>query len=136
MFGQLQLSEKQTLLSGYENYDYSNGTAFEAAPLPRVNYPTFRMRDGPRGKLKHADAGKIGERAGRVVNKRKMAKHFTLEIADQSFSYRRNQAQIDDEALLDGIYVLRTAEPHTRIGSPAVVRAYKQLKVNERAFGR
>jgi beta-glucosidase len=49
MFGQLQLSEKQTLLSGYENYDYGNGTAFEAAPLPRVNYPTFRMRDGPRG---------------------------------------------------------------------------------------
>lgn len=49
MFGQLQLSEKQTLLSGYENFDYSNGTAFEAAPLPRVNYPTFRMRDGPRG---------------------------------------------------------------------------------------
>ncbi|MGZ6639646.1 MAG: IS1634 family transposase [Solirubrobacteraceae bacterium] len=93
-----------------------------------------QMVDGPRGKLKHAAAGKIGERAGRVVNKRKMAKHFTLEIADQSFSYRRNQAQIDDEALLDGIYVLRTAEPHTRIGSPAVVRAYKQLKVNERAF--
>ena len=49
MMGQLQLSEKQTLLSGYENYDYNNGTAFEAAPLPRVNYPTFRMRDGPRG---------------------------------------------------------------------------------------
>jgi hypothetical protein len=93
-----------------------------------------QMVDGPRGKLKNADAGKIGERAGRVVNKRKMAKHFTLEIADQSFSYRRNQAQIDDEALLDGIYVLRTAEPPTRIGSPAVVRAYKQLKVNERAF--
>src|SRR5436190_3963147 len=49
-----------------------------------------QMVDGPRGKLKQADAGKIGERAGRVVNKRKMAKHFTLEIADQSLSYRRN----------------------------------------------
>lgn len=49
MFGQLQLSEKQTLLSGYENFDWNNGTAFEAAPIQRVNYPTFRMRDGPRG---------------------------------------------------------------------------------------
>ena len=49
IFSQLQLSEKQTLLSGYENFDWNNGTAFEAAPLPRVNYPTFRMRDGPRG---------------------------------------------------------------------------------------
>jgi Transposase DDE domain len=93
-----------------------------------------QMVQGPRGKLKHASAGKIGERAGRVVNKRKMAKHFTLEIADQSFSYERNQAQIDEEALLDGIYVLRTQEPQTRIGSAAVVRAYKQLKVNERTF--
>lgn len=93
-----------------------------------------QMVDGPRGKLKQASAGKIGERAGRVVNKRKMAKHFTLKIADGSFSYQRNQAQIDEEALLDGIYVIRTAEPASRIGSAAVVRAYKQLKVNERTF--
>jgi hypothetical protein len=63
-----------------------------------------------------------------------MAKHFTLEIADGSFSYRRNQAQIEGEALFDGIYVLRTQEPRSRIGEAAVVRAYKQLKVNERAF--
>ncbi|MCA1678265.1 MAG: IS1634 family transposase [Actinobacteria bacterium] len=93
-----------------------------------------QMVEGPRGRLKKAPAGKIGERAGRVVNKRKMAKHFTLEIADKSFSYKRNTAQIAEEALLDGIYVLRTAEPSSRIGSAAVVRAYKQLKVNEQAF--
>ena len=92
------------------------------------------MVDGPRGKLRNAPAGKIGERAGRVVNKRKMAKHFTLQIADRSFGYQRNQAQIDEEALLDGIYVLRTQEPNRRIDSAAVVRAYKQLKVNERSF--
>ena len=49
-----------------------------------------------------------------MVNKRKMAKHFTLQIADGSFGYQRNQAQIDEEALLDGIYVLRTAEPHAQ----------------------
>lgn len=93
-----------------------------------------QMVEGARGKLRNASAGKIGERAGRVVHKRKMAKHFTLQIADGSFSYRRNQAQIEEEALLDGIYVLRTQEPQARIGSAAVVRAYKQLKVNERTF--
>jgi hypothetical protein len=93
-----------------------------------------QMVEGPRGRLKGAPAGKIGERAGRVVNKRKMAKHFTLQIADGSFNYRRNQQQIDEEALLDGIYVIRTQEPQARIGSAAVVRAYKQLKVNEQAF--
>jgi hypothetical protein len=93
-----------------------------------------QMVEGPRGKLKNASAGKIGERAGRVINKRKMAKHFTLQIADGSFGYERNQQQIDEEALLDGIYALRTEEPRARIGSAAIVRAYKQLKVNERAF--
>lgn len=93
-----------------------------------------QMVDGPRGTLRGAAGGKIGERAGRVVNKRKMAKHFTLQISDGAFNYERNQAQIDEEALLDGIYVIRTQEPATRIGSAAVVRAYKQLKVNEHSF--
>ena len=93
-----------------------------------------QMVHGERGKLKDASAGKIGERAGRVVNKKKMAKHFTLTISDGAFSYQRNQPQIDEEALLDGIYVIRTQEPASRIGSAAVVRAYKQLKVNERSF--
>ena len=93
-----------------------------------------QMVEGERGKLKGAPAGKVGERAGRVVNRRKMAKYFTLQIAAGSFTYERNQAQIDQEALFDGIYVIRTAEPEARIGSQAVVRAYKQLKVNERAF--
>ena len=93
-----------------------------------------RMVEGQRGRLKDANAGKIGERAGRVINKRKMAKHFTLEITDGAFSYQRNQPQIHEEALLDGIYVIRTQEPASRIGSAAVVRAYKQLKVNERSF--
>ncbi|MGH2851380.1 MAG: IS1634 family transposase, partial [Solirubrobacteraceae bacterium] len=93
-----------------------------------------RMVHGPRGTLKTATAGKIGERAGRVINQRKMAKHFTLQIADGHFSYERNQPQIDDEALLDWIYVIRTSEPVNQLGPAAVVRAYKQLKVNEHAF--
>ncbi|MCA1698792.1 MAG: IS1634 family transposase, partial [Actinobacteria bacterium] len=95
-----------------------------AAELEKVK----QMVEGPRGKLGNASAGKIGERAGKVVGKYKMAKHFELEIADKSFAYERNSAQIADEALLDGIYVLRTQEPSSRIGGPAVVRAYKQLR--------
>ncbi len=92
------------------------------------------MLDGDRGRLRNAAAGRIGERVGRTVNKRKMAKHFTLEIADGTFSYERNPATIEQEALFDGIYILRTDQPATRIPASAVVRAYKQLKVNEHAF--
>jgi hypothetical protein len=92
------------------------------------------MVEGPRGSLRSAPAGKIGERAGKVVNRFKVAKHFELEIADRAFAYERKPAQIAAEAALDGFYVIRTTCTDEQIGAPAAVRAYKQLKVAERAF--
>jgi hypothetical protein len=80
------------------------------------------------------DAATIGQRVGKVVGKYKMAKHFTLVIADRQFSYTRKTVQIADEALLDGIYVLRTDQTARRLSAPAIVRVYKQLKVAEDAF--
>jgi hypothetical protein len=88
----------------------------------------------PRGRLHQADAGAIGERVGRVVNKYKVAKHFELRIADGSFTYTRKTEQIDSEAALDGLYVLRTTCPTSQLSTQAVVRAYKQLKMAERAY--
>jgi hypothetical protein len=93
-----------------------------------------QMVSGPRGSLRNATAGKIGERAGRVVNKYKVAKHFELEIADGSFTYQRKTEQIAEEAALDGIYVLRTTCPADQLTTQAVVRIYKQLKMAERAY--
>ena len=92
------------------------------------------MVDGQRGTLRNATAGKIGERAGKVINKYKMAKHFELQIADRQFSYQRKTEQITAEAALDGFYVVRTTCHDPTLTSPAVVRAYKQLKMAERAF--
>ncbi len=92
------------------------------------------MVHGPRGTLRGAGAGKIGERAGRVSNKYKVAKHFDLQIADGSFSYERKQQQIEAEAALDGLYVLRTTCGPDTLTTQAVVRVYKQLKLAERAY--
>jgi len=92
------------------------------------------MVEGPRGRLRRAAAGIIGERVGRVVNRYKMAKHFELTIGDGAFSYRRRSDQIAAEAALDGLYVLRTTCSSEELGPQAVVRLYKQLKVAERAF--
>jgi len=89
---------------------------------------------GPRGRLRGADAGKIGERAGKIVNKYKVAKHFTLLITDGAFAYQRKTDQINTEAALDGLYAIRTTLPADTLGAPAAVRAYKQLKMAERAF--
>ena len=56
-----------------------------------------------------AGAGEIGKAVGKVIDKHKMGKHFHTTITDTSFTYRRDQARIDAEAELDGIYVLRTS---------------------------
>jgi hypothetical protein len=93
------------------------------------------MVKGPRGSLRAADAGKIGTRAGKVVNRFKVAKHFELEISDGAFSYARKSEQIAQEAALDGLYVIRTTCATSKLSSSAaVVRTYKQLKMAERAF--
>ena len=92
------------------------------------------MVENPRGRLRRKDAGTIGERVGRVSNKYKMAKHFRLRIGDGAFSFERKEEGIAREAALDGLYVLRTTCTAEELGTRAVVRAYKQLKVAERAF--
>lgn len=89
---------------------------------------------GQRGQLRDADRAVIAQRAGKVVGKYKMAKHFQLTISDGQFTSTRRTEQIADEALLDGLYVVRTDQPTSRLSAPAVVRVYKQLKVAESAF--
>ena len=114
-----------------------NAPANAQSCWPRPSTSSTRSRrwsPGPAERLRAADAGTIGQRAGRVVNKYKVAKHFTLDIADGHFAYQRNTEQITNEAALDGLYVIRTTLPADRLGAPAAVRAYKQLKLAEHAF--
>lgn len=79
-------------------------------------------------------AAAIGLAVGAVVNKRKVSKHFELEIADDRFGYHRKQEQIAAEAALDGFYVLRTSVPAKQLPAAEVVRSYKALAQAERAF--
>ena len=85
-----------------------------------------------RGRLRSAAA--IGLRAGRVVNAKRMAKHFELDIAEGLFAYRRRTGAIAAEAALDGLYVVRTSVPPERLDAPAVVETYKRLASVERDF--
>jgi hypothetical protein len=79
-------------------------------------------------------AAKIGVEAGKIINKYKTGKHFDLAITDDSLTVTRRQAHIDEEAALDGIYVLRTPVPEGQLDAPAVVSAYKNLSRVERDF--
>jgi hypothetical protein len=77
---------------------------------------------------------KIALRIGKVLNRRKVAKHFQIDIGEDHFSYARDQDSITTEAALDGIYVLRTSAGPGDLESSEVVSSYKALANVERAF--
>ena len=79
-------------------------------------------------------AGEIGKAVGKVIDKHKMGKHFHTTITDTTLTYRRDQARIDAEAALDGIYVLRTSVDADALDPAAVVEGYKNLANIERDF--
>ncbi|HEX4101760.1 MAG TPA: transposase, partial [Pseudonocardiaceae bacterium] len=79
-------------------------------------------------------ADQIGLRIGKVINKYKMAKHFELAITDTTLQITRRTAQIETEAALDGIYVIRTSATADQLNAPGVVTAYKNLAHLERDF--
>ena len=76
----------------------------------------------------------IALRVGKVINHYKMAKHFTLAITDESFTFTRNTEAIAAEAALDGIYVVRTSLPTKTLPHGDVVLRYKGLEDVERFF--
>src|SRR5215467_2254271 len=81
-----------------------------------------------------ADPATIGVRVGKVINKRKVAKHLITHISQGTFSWQRDQDNIAAEAAFDGIYVLRTPVPAAQLDAPAAVAAYKDLSHIERDF--
>jgi len=76
----------------------------------------------------------IALKVGAVINRRKMAKHFELDIGEASFAFHRNADAIAAEAALDGIYVVRTSLAKRILDDAATVGAYKSLAKVERAF--
>ncbi len=76
----------------------------------------------------------IARRVERDANTYKMAKHFDFEITGKSFSYRRQENNIAEEARLDGVYVIRTSVAEDVLSAQESVEAYKSLSTVERAF--
>jgi hypothetical protein len=81
-----------------------------------------------------AGAGKIGIRVGKVIGRYKMAKHYTLTITEDTFSFTHDQDHITTEAALDGIYVIRTTIGPEQMDAAKVVATYKSLARVERDF--
>jgi transposase len=98
------------------------------AELMKITDATTRARNRLKG------TEEIALRVGRVIDHFRMGKHFELNITDSSFTWGRKAEQIQQEAALDGLYVVRTSLPATELPAEAAVTAYKGLAVVERAF--
>src|SRR5579875_3607185 len=99
------------------------------ADLAKIKASVEREKRPLRGK------DKIALRVGKVIGRHKVAKHFITEVTETSFSFRRNEEKIAEEARLDGTYVLRTSLEEEVLGPDGVVFSYKELENVERAFG-
>ena len=96
--------------------------------LSKVVLATQRKKQTQKGK------DRIGLRVGKVLGRFKMAKHYRIEITENSFSFAKNEESIAREAALDGFYVVRTNVSKAKLGSENTVSSYKHLSDVERAF--
>ncbi|MBD1810265.1 hypothetical protein NDA07_23010 [Microcoleus vaginatus DQ-U2] len=79
-------------------------------------------------------AEKIRVRVRKVIDRYQVAKHFDIEITDNSFFYERSNQKIQAEANLEGIYVIRTPASASVLYERETVKAYKSLSLVEPAF--
>jgi Transposase DDE domain len=114
---------------------------FEAAKRARTRQELLQATEADLGAIaarvtagRLKDPDKIGVAAGKIVNKRKVAKHFLLDISEGRISWRRDQDNIDAESATDGIYVIRTPVPAETLDPAGAVAAYKDLANLERDF--
>jgi transposase len=73
-------------------------------------------------------------RAGKAVSKYKMGKFITFEGLGESLSYTLNNSKIEEEACLDGCYVVFSDVPHEDMTAAEAVESYKSLMHVEQAF--
>jgi transposase len=77
----------------------------------------------------------IGKKVGEVMNKYKMKKHFIFNIQNNAFEFKRDLKKIEEEAVLDGFYVIRSSILKKEImNSEQLVESYKSLSKVENAF--
>ncbi len=96
--------------------------------LKKIEEKTQRKKKPLRGRKE------IGLAVGKILGRYKMGKHFRLFIEEDGFRCERKQDNIEREAALDGIYVIRTSVPAQTLSPEKVVGHYKRLSEVERAF--
>ena len=76
----------------------------------------------------------IGLKVGGLLNHFNVGRFFDLTITDHRFAFHRKEAQIHEDAALDGFYVIRTSLDKQTMNASEAVMAYKGLAKVETAF--
>jgi len=84
------------------------------------------------GRLNKPEA--IGRRVGKVIERHKMAKHIRTEIQQGHFEFVVDETSVQNEADIDGIYVIRSSVEAEQLETDDVVYGYKLLTQVERGF--
>jgi hypothetical protein len=108
--------------------------AFEAAKRARTREAMLQATEADLGAIaarvaagRLKDPDKIGIGAGKIINARKVARHFNLDIGEGRITWRRDQDSIDAEAVTDGICIIRTPIPQDTLDAAGALAAYKDL---------
>lgn len=91
-------------------------------------------KDVARRTKKPMTESEIGFKVGKTLGRYKMGKHYDYTIRNGTLQWARREAAIEQEAKLDGIYIIRTSEQKERLSAENTVRSYKGLSQVERAF--
>ena len=95
---------------------------------------TRRERNPYPGK-RRGGASRIGRRVERECAGYKVLKHFELTITDTGLDFKRSQQSIDQEAALDGFYIVRAGRVSPdQMDASKLVETYKSLSKVERDF--
>ena len=73
-------------------------------------------------------------RIGKVIGKYKMGKFILIEGKDEDVSYKLDHAKVEQEAQLDGCYIIFTDVPQKDMTAVEAVTNYKNLLHVEQAF--
>lgn len=100
-----------------------------AATIRELEKIQQRVRNG---RLSGRDT--IGLKVGEKLGRHKMRKHLRVTITDDELTFEIDRDSVQQEARMDGIYVVRTSVPRDALTAADAVRAYKSLADVERAF--
>jgi len=76
----------------------------------------------------------ISARVGAVLARYKIGKFISWKVQDGRLTFEVQQAKVDDEAALDGCYLIRTDTPQDQLSAEQAVARYRGLAKVEQAF--